>query len=159
MNFAFRINLLYFDTACILPTQHTTFIVQILVYTSLYNNVTSVCIFIGCWPWSIKGHTQMASNPRHADHVSGLVFVFSCPPNPSVNHLNFYCIKQVDYIFPCVCTVISHTRRPFLFFTRCDVFCDLLQYTHTEKCYIFICVFLFCFLSSFDLYSFIWGFF
>ena len=101
----------------------------------------------------------MASNPRHADHVSGLVFVFSCPPNPSVNHLNFYCIKQVDYIFPCVCTVISHTRRPFLFFTRCDVFCDLLQYTHTEKCYIFICVFLFCFLSSFDLYSFIWGFF
>ena len=32
--------------------------------TALYNNVTSVCIFIGCWPRSIKGHTQMASNPR-----------------------------------------------------------------------------------------------
>ena len=27
-------------------------------YYSLYNNVTSVCIFIGCWPWSIKGHTH-----------------------------------------------------------------------------------------------------
>ena len=30
-----------------------------------------------------------------------------------------------------------HTRRSrvgwLLFFTRCDVFCDLLQYTHTEK--------------------------
>ena len=25
-----------------------------------------------------------------------------------------------------------------LFFTRCDVFCDLLQYTHTEKCYLFV---------------------
>ena len=24
-------------------------------YEDLYNNVTSVCIFIGCWPWSIKG--------------------------------------------------------------------------------------------------------
>ena len=26
----------------------------------------------------------------------------------------------------------------FLFFTRCDVFCDLLQYTHMEKCNLFI---------------------
>ena len=25
-----------------------------------------------------------------------------------------------------------------LFFTRCDVFCDLLQYTHMEKCYLFV---------------------
>ena len=25
-----------------------------------------------------------------------------------------------------------------LFFTRCDVFCDLLQYTHTEKCCLFV---------------------
>ena len=25
-----------------------------------------------------------------------------------------------------------------LFFTRCDVFCDLLQYTHTGKCNIFV---------------------
>ena len=24
----------------------------------LYNNVTSVCILIGCWPWSIKEHTH-----------------------------------------------------------------------------------------------------
>ena len=33
---------------------------------------------------------------------------FSCfhAPNPSINHLNFYCMKQIDYIFPCVCTVI-----------------------------------------------------
>ena len=25
-----------------------------------------------------------------------------------------------------------------LFFTRCDVFCDLLQYTYTEKCNLFV---------------------
>ena len=44
-------------------------------------------------------------------HVSGLVFLFSCPKSPSINHLNFYCMKQIDYIFPCVCTVIDHRRR------------------------------------------------
>ena len=44
-------------------------------------------------------------------HVSALVFLFSCPKNPSINHLNFYCVKQIDNIFPCVCTVIDHRRR------------------------------------------------
>ena len=24
------------------------------------------------------------------------------------------------------------------YFTSCDVFCDLLQYTHKEKCYLFV---------------------
>ena len=89
-----------------------------------------------------------------SNHVSGLFFL-SCPQNPSINHLNFHCIKQIDNIFPCVCTVIDHRRRhsvqrttvtpldvvlcrTFLFFTRCDVICDLLQYTHTGKCYLFV---------------------
>ena len=27
-------------------------------YPLLYNNVTSLCIFIGCWPWSMKAHTH-----------------------------------------------------------------------------------------------------
>ena len=31
-------------------------------------------------------------------HVSRLVFLFSYLQNPSINHLNFYCIKQIDYI-------------------------------------------------------------
>ena len=58
--------------------------------------------------------------------------------------------QQIDYIFPCVCTVIDHRGRHsvniknkkcdtrLLFFTRCDVFGDLLQYTRTEKCNLFI---------------------
>ena len=29
-------------------------------------------------------------------------------------------------------------KKVLLFFTRCDVFCDLLQYTHTEKCNLFV---------------------
>ena len=77
--------------------------------------------------------------------------------NPSINHLNFYCIKQRDYTFSCVCTVIDHRRYHsmyrttavtyatqlclivsyFLFFTRCNIFCDLLQYTH-RKCNLFV---------------------
>ena len=59
-------------------------------------------IFIGCWPWSIKGHTHTDGVESTSDHVSRLVFLFSCPKNPSINHLSFYCIKQIDYIFPCV---------------------------------------------------------
>ena len=164
--------------------------------------MTSVGIFIGCWPWSIKGHTselhiyiyiwsEIFRSPDRAkseackygghggsklrrfqspcaiftirvnmkdrvgrlrrrklgpplaaifgftrwpedlttdiyrahwdthtddvkstsDHVSRLVFLFSCPKNSSVNHLNFYCMKQIDYIFSCVCTVIDHRRH------------------------------------------------
>ena len=58
--------------------------------------------------------------------------------------------------FPvCVCTVIDHRWRyslertkkydtrqsrvaALLFITRCDVFSDLLQYTHMEKCNLFV---------------------
>ena len=49
---------------------------QINIY--IYNNVTSVGIFIGCWPRSIKGHTQMASNPRQITSAN-LFFFFHAP--------------------------------------------------------------------------------
>ena len=68
-----------------------------------------MCISIGCWPWSIKGHTQMASNPRQITSAD-LFFFFSCPQNPSVNHLNFYCIKQIDNIFP-VCVYCNRSQK------------------------------------------------
>ena len=43
-----------------------------VIYYKLYNNVTSVCIFIGCWPWSIKGHTwrQIHVRSRQQTHFS-----------------------------------------------------------------------------------------
>ena len=56
----------------------------------IYNNVTSVFIFIGCWPWSIKGHTHRCV--ARQIHVSRHGFLFSCLQNPSIKHLNFYCI-------------------------------------------------------------------
>ena len=35
-------------------------------------------------------------------------------------------------------TTQLHLMLYFLFFTRCDVICDLLQYTRTEKCDLFV---------------------
>ena len=58
----------------------------------LYSNVTSVSIFFGCRLWSVRGHTHRWRQ-IHVRQVSRLVFLFSCPPNPSINHFNFYCIK------------------------------------------------------------------
>ena len=43
---------------------------------------------------------QMASNPCQTRQQT--CFSFFMPQDPSINHLNFYCIKQIDYIFPCV---------------------------------------------------------
>ena len=45
------------------------------------------------------------------DDVSRLFFFSHATRNYWLNNLNFYCIKQVDYIFPCVCTVMFYTLR------------------------------------------------
>ena len=45
-----------------------------VIYLLIIQNVTSVCIFIGCWPWSIKGHTHR----WRQIHVNRLGFLFSC---------------------------------------------------------------------------------
>ena len=45
-----------------------------------------------------------------ADNWADLFLSFSTPQT-TINHLNFYCIKQIDNIFLCVCTVIDHRRR------------------------------------------------
>ena len=87
-------------------TSNSTFrqYINLLVvrFAHLYNNVTSVCI--GCWPWS---HTHTHTS----DHVSRIVFLFSCPKNPSINHMNFYFIKQIDNIFPCVCVYCNWSQK------------------------------------------------
>ena len=54
----------------------------------LYNNVTSVWIFICCWPWSITGHTQMASNPRQQT-----CFSFFMPPKSFKRPFEFLLYK------------------------------------------------------------------
>ena len=89
-----------------LSLQHMKHVVHMKGIVPLYNNVISVCIFIGGWPWSIKGHTHR----WRQIHVNRLVFLFSCPKNPSINHLNFYCIKQIDYIFS-VCVYCNRSQK------------------------------------------------
>ena len=37
-------------------------------------------------------------------------FPFFLTPKPSINHLNFYCMKQIHKIFPCVCTLNKSQR-------------------------------------------------
>ena len=38
-------------------------------------------------------------------------FSFFMSPKSIKKIFDYYCIKQIDYIFPCVCTVINRRRR------------------------------------------------
>ena len=65
-----------------------------------------------------------------SDHVSGHVFLFSCRKNILINHLSFYCIKQIDNIFPCVyffvffCSLHAVTSSVIYYSTHCcAVYC------------------------------------
>ena len=50
-----------------------------IFYITLYNNVTSVCIFIGCWSWSIKGHTHRWRQIHVRFTSADLLFFFHAP--------------------------------------------------------------------------------
>ena len=63
-----------------------------VVYGQLYNNVISVCIFIGCWLWSIKGHTHR----WHQIHVRSrqqTCFTFFMPQKSFNKPLEFLLYK------------------------------------------------------------------
>ena len=109
--------------ATLLLTASNSWILKVFVAVfrdlPLYNNVTSVSVFIGCWPWSIKGHTHR----WRQIHVSVLVFVFSCLQNSSINHLNFYCIKQNNTGAPPKNAIHPILRSSdFNWGTRCDCY-------------------------------------
>ena len=116
------------------------------MYIHLYNNVT-VCIFIGCSPWSIKGDTYRWRQ-IHVRSRQETCFVFFVPEK-SLNK-PFGVVLYKRNRFPFVCTVIDHrdvtackeqqSRHStsshvvlFLFFIRCYVICDLLQNTHGKS--------------------------
>ena len=79
------------------------------IYTQQRNLLTEITNFslVLTVIYYCKGHTHR----WRQFHVSRLVFLFSRTHNPSINHLNSYCIKQIDYIFPSVCTVIDHNNN------------------------------------------------
>ena len=111
----------------------------------------------------------MTSNPRQI--TSADLFLFFFLPKKSFNkfHLNVYCIKQIRDVY---CNRSqktsqdvknnSHATRPclasyFLFFARCDVINDLLQYTN-GKCNLFVIyiIIIYIFLNLFVLNIIIW---
>ena len=88
------------------------FMKYIDVYYCIYiYTIRFMCAFSLVLDRDLLEDTHTDDVKSTSDLISGLVFLFLCPPNPSIKHFNFYCIKQLDYIFPCVCTVIDHTRR------------------------------------------------
>ena len=127
--------------ACAWRLLQTTFIEIVVYHFHLNNNATSVCIFIGCWAWSIKGHTQMAS--IHVRSRQQTCFSFFMPQRSFNKPYEFFLYKRNRYCnksqktSQCVKNNSHATRLRLvsylLFFTRCDVICDLLQYTHTEN--------------------------
>ena len=89
---------------------------------SLYNNVISVCIFIGCWPWSIRGHTHR----WHQIHISGLVAqkyrkIFNKPLEFLLYKTNRWHSSVRMY------TVINHRRR--------HIVKNNMQSRHSTSCF------------------------
>ena len=80
----------------------------IYIYIYIYI-VTTVCIFIGCCHDLLEDthRWQVKSTITSAD------LFFHCPKSFSkpFEFYILYFIKQIDYISPCVCTVIYH-RKP-----------------------------------------------
>ena len=117
---------------------------------TLYNNTCSFCIFICRELCVIRVHTH---EWRQLMAWSNLANLFR---GSSHDFCQLYDnIKQIDFIFLCFCIVIDHTWRhsvwrtkshgtrlrlvrTFLFFTRYDVICDLLQYRRTQTWNLFV---------------------
>ena len=125
--------------------------------------MTSVCIFIGCWPWSIKGHTQMAQNRDqpvtnyilcrwrqiHVRTHQQTCFSFFMPrkSGAAVHKLRKSFNKPFEFLlyetnrlhFPCVCTVIDH-RRSLVLYTLWHHLWSITVHTHGKMfpklCYI-----------------------
>ena len=66
------VRVMHYARACIIV------FIQLVQYI-IYNNETYLFIFIGCWPWSIRGHTQMTSKSRQITSANLLIFFFSSP--------------------------------------------------------------------------------
>ena len=124
--------------------------------TNLISNYTITWLL--CVVLLVVDHTQIgeiASDPPHPRQITSadLFFFFHAPKNTSKNHLNFCCIKQIDNIFPCVCTEINRrwqrlknkkydTRRTrvawLLFFTRSMTFSVIYYSTHARRNLIYL---------------------
>ena len=57
--------------------------------------------------------SQTTSNPRQITSAD-LFFFLHAPQHPAINHLSFYCIKQIDYISPCVRAYCNRLQNRYI---------------------------------------------
>ena len=100
-----------------------------------------VGIVICCCPWTTKGHTHRWRQIHVRSHVSKLVFLFSSPNKPIFSNKPFpLLLHKTNRLHFSVCVYCNGSQKTrlrlvsYLFFTRCD----LLQYTRSEKCYLYL---------------------
>ena len=72
----------------------------ILIHNKIYKIAWLLCAVSSVVDRDLLKGTYTDGVKSTSDYVNRLVFLFSCPKNPSINHLNYYCMKQIDYIFP-----------------------------------------------------------
>ena len=102
-------NCRYFFTH--IPKALTFFITHCFDFILCYTITWHLCVFSLVVDRDlVKGHTQITSHPRH---ITSADFFF-IPQNQRTT------ITSLDFV-------------SYFFFIRCDVICDLLQYTRTRK--------------------------
>ena len=127
-------------------------------YYSPHNNVTSVCIFIGCWPWSIRGPThrwrEIHVRSRQLTFLSFFMppkshKIFNKPyeflsykTNRSHFSLCMYCNRS-QKTSQCVknnshATQLRLVSYFLFFYTLWRLLWSITVHTHTEKCYLFV---------------------
>ena len=86
-------------------------IMIMMIMIILYSNVTSVCIFIGCWPWStcIKGHTHRWRQ-IHVRSRKQTCFSFFVPPKYFNKPFEFLLYKTIISHFS-VCVYCNRSQK------------------------------------------------
>ena len=74
----------------------------------LYNNVTSVCIFICCWPWSIKGHVHRWRQ-IHVRSRQQICFSFFMPPK-FFNKLSEFLLYKTNRLHFSLCVYCNRSQ-------------------------------------------------
>ena len=75
----------------------------------LYCNVTSVCIFIGCWPWCIKGHTHRWRQ-IHVGSRQQTCFSFFMP-RKSFNKLFEFLLYKTNRLHFSACVYCNRSQK------------------------------------------------
>ena len=79
----------------------------VLCNTPIFKNVCAFPLVVDSN--LLKPGHKYTDGVNHVRSRQRICFSFFMPQNISINYLNCFCIKQIDYIFACVFTVIDHS--------------------------------------------------